>query len=202
MDEVKKRRLETQHFCKQCGAAFFRYCPPSLLARGHGFFCNRACFNAFNAELGIEKRFLKKVVKSDGCWEWNGFRNPDGYGVVKFRDRLWRTHRVAWVIYRGEIPEGLCVLHRCDNAACVRPDHLFIGTQGDNAADRDSKGRHKPFHGSDHPRSKILEEDVLKMRSLFKAGSPIFEIAKLFPVISYDAVCKIVHSKLWKHVKA
>ena len=94
----------------------------------------------------LEERFWEKVCKGPECWEWTGAtsgRLP--YGHIYRNGREQRAHRVSWEINRGQIPLGLSVLHRCDNPGCVRPDHLFIGTQSDNLKDAVSKGRVNPY---------------------------------------------------------
>lgn len=81
------------------------------------------------------------VDRGPGCWEWPGAQG-NGYGMILMPDgRLRGAHRVAWELANGPIPDGLFVLHHCDNRACVRPDHLFLGTQGDNVRDMYAKGR-------------------------------------------------------------
>lgn len=109
-----------------------------------------------------EERFWARVRKSDGCWEWTGTLSPCGYGrfdiAPPLADRWHSTgaHRVAWMLTHGPIPEGeghhgTCVLHRCDNPKCVRPDHLFLGTQSENMADKTQKGRAiAPNKGKSH----------------------------------------------------
>jgi len=98
---------------------------------------------AHGADLKAITRFLAKVDRSGECWLWTGARDKDGYGVAAISARTGRANRVAWTLFVGPIPEGLCVLHACDNPPCVRPGmgHLFLGTHADNAADRDAKGR-------------------------------------------------------------
>lgn len=93
-----------------------------------------------------EERFWAKVAKLGvcSCWEWTGWRKETGYGRVRIDGRILYAHRVSWILANGPIPDDLRVLHRCDNPPCVNPDHLFLGTQGDNNADRDAKGRN--FH--------------------------------------------------------
>lgn len=87
-------------------------------------------------------RFWNRVNKTeDGCWEWTGSKLPTGYGHLKFDNIQTYAHRVSWSLCVGEIPDGLCVLHHCDNPCCVKPDHLFLGTMLDNMHDRDAKGR-------------------------------------------------------------
>lgn len=77
----------------------------------------------------------------DGCIEWKGARNPQGYGQKCIKGKRYRTHRLAWEWANGPIPEGLFVLHKCDNPPCCNPDHLFLGTQTDNMQDMLAKGR-------------------------------------------------------------
>lgn len=88
-------------------------------------------------------RFWSKVRKSDECWIWIAGRYfPAGYGQFFLDGRDMRAHRTSWTIVHGPIPDGLWVLHKCDNPPCVRPDHLFLGTRSDNMRDCVSKGRH------------------------------------------------------------
>lgn len=89
----------------------------------------------------VEQRFWRSVQKTDTCWIWTAGKSPQGYGKMRAWGKHARAHRVSWVIHKGAIPPGLCVLHRCDNPACVTPDHLFLGTSIDNNIDRDAKGR-------------------------------------------------------------
>lgn len=93
-------------------------------------------------DLPVAERFFEKVDKdgAGGCWLWRGTILKDGYGAFKLDHRTVRAHRMAWYLTHGEWPE-LLVLHRCDVRACVRPEHLFLGTARDNLQDASRKGR-------------------------------------------------------------
>ena len=95
----------------------------------------------------ITPRLLQhsKLNRETGCIEWVGVTNR-GYGVLKIGNTRDKAHRLAWKEAYGEIPQGLCVLHRCDNPGCINLDHLFLGTKGDNNRDRKSKGRSRNQH--------------------------------------------------------
>ena len=87
------------------------------------------------------ERFWAKVDRSGDCWLWTGGTNVWGYGVHKVDGRSVAAHRFSWTLEKGPVPQGLVVCHTCDTPACVRPDHLFVGTQRDNIADMWAKGR-------------------------------------------------------------
>lgn len=96
--------------------------------------------------LNDEDRFWSKVSKGEGCWLWDGHLQPKGYGNFTVGNKTWKAHRFAWVLTFGAIADGLFVLHRCDNPTCVRPDHLFLGTNDDNMRDMVNKGRKQLLH--------------------------------------------------------
>jgi hypothetical protein len=127
--------------------------------RGNGRFCSKRCASKWSnrekprnfRRIPLETRFWAKVVKSDGCWLWTGCRSVKagtgqlGYGQIRVGGmqslRATTAHRVSWMLAHGPVPEGCDICHRCDNPACVRPDHLFLGSRQDNVKDMHGKKR-------------------------------------------------------------
>lgn len=95
--------------------------------------------------ISLEEFFWQRVKKTETCWIWTGKRQKFGYGQIQLgaKGRRVSAHRASWEIHYGLIPEGLWVLHKCDNPSCVRPDHLWIGTHEQNMIDARRKGRMK-----------------------------------------------------------
>lgn len=117
-------------------------------------------------------RWQSKVVEGDGCWGWTG-ATREGYGRLgTSKGKGIDAHRLSWLIHHGPIPEGLQVLHTCDNPPCSRPDHLFIGTGSDNMQDARAKGRLSLVRvsGDDHPRAKYDSEAMSRITSLRQQG--------------------------------
>lgn len=98
-----------------------------------------------NLTEGQLKAFAEKVDKlsHDECWEWKGTKLEGGYGQVRIDCKCYLAHRVSWVLFFGEIPEGTLVLHKCDNPSCINPYHLYLGSQQDNIDDKMKRGRWK-----------------------------------------------------------
>ena len=150
----------------------------------------------------LAERFWEKVDKSGECWLWTAHRNADGYGMVGLERRgIDRSHRVAWRLANGSIPAGMSVLHRCDNPGCVRPDHLFLGTQRDNIADMDAKGRSRknPRRGSAHHWAKLREQDIPIIRALAADGMNNTQIGRRFGVHRLT-IHLILNGKNWAHI--
>lgn len=145
--------------------------------------------------------FWTLVKKSDGCWTWIGSLDRNGYGRFKNRPHSDLAHRFAYVDTFGEIPKGMCVLHRCDNPPCVNPFHMFIGTRADNIADCISKGRNsrKAFPGSTNPNAILNEPYVMRIKKMLSEGIRQQQIADTFGV-KKGTINNIAQGTTWKHV--
>ena len=143
-----------------------------------------------------EERFWRKVDWSseDGCWEWQACLDSSGYGSFG----KGKAHRFSYEINVGPIPPGILVCHHCDNPACVRPDHLFLGTKKDNNDDCARKGRRRRAQGEANGGAKLTWEKVRLIRSDKFAHIPREQIAALFG-IGKTASREIRHFRAWKN---
>jgi len=151
--------------------------------------------------IPLEARFWSKVNVStvDDCWEWQASKKDTGYGQIYVDGGPARAHRISWELTQGEIPEGLLVLHRCDNKICVNPNHLFIGTHSDNLVDSYNKGRNYP-RGEQKSGAKLKGAEVLEIRRLYATGKITQnKLARLFEVHE-GAVSNIIYRHTWKHI--
>lgn len=149
----------------------------------------------------VMARFFSNIDSmNDGeCWNWSGIKNNNGYGRFSYKDSHRLSHRMSFMIFFGEIPDGKNVCHKCDNRLCVNPMHLWIGTQSENLKDAVSKGRmFRPnTNGEKNGNSSLLLADVREIRRLKKTGMKNYLIASLFNV-SGGTVGDIVNYKTWK----
>ena len=154
----------------------------------------------------LEERFWSKVDK-DGptmphmdtnCWVWTAAKSPKGYGLFWNGDRPARAHRVSLSFGLGRMPMP-CALHACDNAACVRPDHLREGTHSENERESYARGCKKILKGETHPRSKLTATDIQDIRKRFAQGETQAAIARSYAVNS-SHISDIIHRKRWAHI--
>lgn len=154
-------------------------------------------------KISLEERFWARVevAGSDDCWEWRGPRFPKGYGIFSMRGRTWNAHRAGWVLFRGEIGDGLVVCHRCDNRGCVNPNHLFLGTQQENIADMVAKGRQRGDHrpGDKCPTAKLSEDQAIEIKRRALAGESQKALAREFG-LKQPTVSNIKTGKTWGHL--
>lgn len=147
----------------------------------------------------VYERLMSHVVKSEGCWGWDGYIDNFGYGRLMMPGGPVRAHRLSYVLHSGEIPKGKYVLHRCDNRVCTNPDHLYVGTAADNAADMVSRGRRYtgvPDVGEAHHQAKLTESAVLAIRA---ANESTHELAHRYGV-SASAIGLVKRRVTWRHL--
>lgn len=133
--------------------------------------------------------------KSD-CVEWTAYRNKGGYGVRRYKGVVMLAHRVAWIEEFASIPDGMCVLHKCDNPGCINPAHLWLGTRTDNNLDKLQKGRESHLKGASNPRAKLTDIQVSELRSLYASGEKIIPLGQRFGV-SKSQVWNVVSGEHW-----
>jgi len=140
----------------------------------------------------------------NGCMNWTGVRNRAGYGMIqiggRLESRLVLAHRLSAHAWKGfDLDSGFCVLHRCDNPSCINPDHLFIGTQADNMADREAKGRGADHAGTNNGKCRLTEPQVLEIRKSHGTGITQTSLAYRYGV-SVPAINHIITRRNWAHV--
>ena len=145
----------------------------------------------------IHKRFWEKVKIGlpDKCWEWQANLGR-GYGMFSIEGRSIVAHRVSWTMLRGPIPEGMLVLHKCDNRKCVNPNHLFIGTQSDNVCDMLAKGRGGDYRNGN---TKVYSlEDAIKIDNMLNDGASLRSIAREYNTTHQAIKRAITDGRLYK----
>lgn len=134
---------------------------------------------------------------NSGCWLWLGYCDKNGYGGFGYNWKMRIAHRFSYEAFCGPITNGLHVLHKCDTPSCVNPDHLFLGTELDNARDKHAKGRQRYFRGTERPDAILTEQQVLEIRN--SKVRPQTALAEKYG-ISQTLVSKIQRRERWKHL--
>lgn len=149
--------------------------------------------------MDVKLRFLKYVRVTDRCWEWIGCTNGNGYGTFSYLGKNRLAHRVSYIIHIGDIPTGKDVCHTCDNIVCVRPDHFFVGTNGDNTHDMMAKGRARFLRGEAHGNSKLNDNKVRNIRDQYARGESMAALARHY-MVTPTTIRNVVLNKQWCHV--
>lgn len=137
-------------------------------------------------------------VTESGCWLFAGKSNAKGYGRFSFEGKTILAHRASYEMLNGAIPDGMHVLHKCDIPSCVNPNHLFLGTNADNVADRVRKGRTITGVGERNRHAKLSADDVLKIRASTARNR---WLASRYGV-DENTICAIKKLKIWKSVSS
>ena len=189
------------------------HCGEPVFARGH---CKKCYAKARRSgALSVdpmrshgtpEERFWRRVKKTDACWLWQGSIHRGGYGLMRVsggkKARNVSAHRFSYELHKEKIPEGLIVMHSCDNPRCVNPDHLSVGTHKDNTQDMIAKGRGAnnplPFSRGEHNGRALLTEDKVRYIRASKASN-----AALARELGVTDVCihKVKKRQTWSHVE-
>ena len=146
-------------------------------------------------------RFFARVIQTPKteCWLWTGGLTPNGYGKLMVDGKMMVTHRYSWKIHYGNIPEGMCVCHKCDVRTCVNPNHLFLGTVQDNVNDRENKGRGRRLHGIFGCNNILTEEQAMIAKACPEIRGAVTKIANAFNV-HIATISAIKHHITWKHL--
>lgn len=190
--------------CKHCNENFRPLVQNVKIGKGN--FCSRRCARLDRPKRAMAERFWSKVDKSDAdrCWIWTGGQQKRGYGTFKISAEgtkaSKRSHRLAWEMENGEIPDGLFVCHKCDNPSCVRVSHLFLGTHAENMADCVAKGRKPGLVGEKHNLAKLTESQVKEIRARKEAGTTSQKDMALEYGVTQSAISEIILRKSWAHI--
>lgn len=146
-----------------------------------------------------EERLKKYIVidSETGCHNWTGAKDKAGYGRIRVDGKWVRVHRLAYEQHMGQkIPEGMCVLHECDNPPCCNPEHLCIGTNQDNMNDKVRKGRQSRLKGEKNGRSELAYGQVIEIRDSSKTLKQLSEEYG----VSFGQIGKIKRRERWSHI--
>jgi hypothetical protein len=140
----------------------------------------------------------------DACWPWRkSTRYGYGQAWIDLDGRGKRNHvasRAAWILTHGQPPDGLCVLHRCDNPPCCNPAHMFLGTRPENSADMVAKGRQCKHSGPGNPASKLSAGQVREIRSRAARGEPLLRLSREFDVHA-SGISRLVRGLTYRDVQ-
>lgn len=153
------------------------------------------------AEAAARPQFWRRVDLLGDCWEWTGLRSEWGYGRLSYGGHQFAAHRCSYEYAVGRLPEGMWVLHQCDNPPCVNPAHLFLGTAKDNTADMHAKGRAARLgaRGEANRAARLTDDMVIQIRLDYASGTDTATLAEQFG-FTREYIRLLVKGKAWPHV--
>ena len=164
-------------------------------------FCSEKCREKKYTPERAQQVFWSRVDKTGDCWLYMAARDKWGYGELQYLGKHLQAHRLSWMILKGH-PGKMHVLHKCNNPPCCNPDHLYLGTDKENARDRMAAGRY--VVGEKMHMAKLTEEQAREVRRLYKKRAPgnrgnSRELAARYGV-SQNYIANLVSGRTWKHL--
>jgi hypothetical protein len=197
---LKRPNLFAKKVCPVCKKTFYKDPRNTWAYWEKAKYCSAACFgiehsrNAVAKRKPIEEEFAKHFKKTDGCWEWTSFRDKDGYGLFSYAKKMYRAHVLALKFDGRPVEDGQFGCHHCDNPCCVRPDHLYPGTQKQNMTD--ARSRNRVRIGEQVHAAKLTAEDVRKIRM---SSETCIVLGARYGVAGSN-ISMIRSRRTWKHV--
>jgi len=186
--------------CLSCGQSFV---PKYWRKTRPQIYCSQSCsaiYREKSRELPIKSRLIGGSKNGpNGCWLWTGARSSNGYGVITIHNKTKSVHVEAYKAFKGKIPKGLCVLHTCDIRPCINPQHLWIGTKGDNNRDAAKKGRSFGFltNGEANSLAKFTNTQAKQIKNMANDGENQRSIARKMGV-SEMTISRIVRNQTYR----
>jgi len=184
--------------CNMCGKEFFK--PPHCGNQrwDDRKYCSLKCYYQLskNKPEDVWKQINRK--SEDECWEWIGKSLSKGYGHLRINNKDCYSHRMVYIETYGSIPEGLCILHTCNNPKCCNPKHLYVGTHADNMEQMSKDGRSNM--GEKHPNSRLSNQIIIKIRFLYSTGKYSQKCLGKMVGVSQGQISRIIKKDGWKHI--
>lgn len=148
------------------------------------------------------ERLKSRIIKDENdCWNYSGYIAHTGYGQLNYQHKVWNAHRLSYHLFKGGVPEGKIVCHKCNNRACINPTHLYAGSYSDNAFDAVAAGtRFKGGECNGAATPKLTETDVIAIRGRYESGDKISTIHRDYPHVSYHNVGCVCRRTSWRHI--